>query len=106
MVHRYFASRALTTLFALIDSNIPAPIPEMPLDDPVSPFGTGYSEAKWVVERVLQHATQRAGLHTVVVRLGQVAGDRMGYWNEREWFPSLVKTALFQKCLPQHNGVS
>ncbi|KAI1789126.1 acetyl-CoA synthetase-like protein [Ganoderma leucocontextum] len=86
------------------NSNIPAPIPETPLDDPASPFGTGYSEAKWVVERVLQHATQRAGLHTVVVRLGQVAGDRIGYWNEREWFPSLVKTALFQKCLPQHEG--
>ncbi|PIL34345.1 hypothetical protein GSI_03120 [Ganoderma sinense ZZ0214-1] len=83
---------------------IPAPIPEIPLDDPASPFSTGYSEAKWVVERVLQHATQRTGLHTVVVRLGQVAGDRIGHWNEREWFPSLVKSALFQKCLPKHDG--
>ena len=89
-----------------IDSTIPAPIPEAPLDDPASPFGTGYSEGKWVVERVLQNAKQHAGLHTVAVRLGQVAGDRTGYWNEREWFPSLVKTALFQKCLPQHDGVS
>ncbi|KAM5540085.1 hypothetical protein V8D89_006225 [Ganoderma adspersum] len=86
------------------NSTIPAPIPETPLDDPASPFGTGYSESKWVVERVLQNATQRTGIHTVVVRLGQVAGDRMGYWNEREWFPSLVKTALFQKCLPQRDG--
>ncbi|KAI1791167.1 acetyl-CoA synthetase-like protein [Ganoderma leucocontextum] len=85
---------------------IAPPVPEIPIDDPASPFGTGYSESKWVAERVLQNATQRRGVHTVAMRLGQVASDRTGYWNEREWFPSLVKSALFQKCLPEHDGAA
>ncbi len=89
-----------------IDCQSAAPVPEMPIDDPGWPFGPGYSESKWVAERVLQNITQRRGVHTVVMRLGQVAGDRTGHWNEREWFPSLVKSAMFQKCLPEHDGVS
>ena len=64
-----------------------------------------YSESKWVVERVPQNVTQQHGLHTVVMGLGQVAGDRAGYWSEREWFPCLVKSALFQKCLPKDDAV-
>ena len=54
---------------------------------------------------MLQNVTKQRGLHTIVMRLGHVAGDRMGYWNEREWFPFLVKTALFQKCLPIQDKV-
>ena len=81
------------------------PVPEVPLDDPAVPFGCGYPESKWVVERVLQNVAQKTDVHTVVVRLGQVTGDRVGYWNEKEWFPSLVKSALFQKCLPDIEGV-
>ncbi|KAM5543040.1 hypothetical protein V8D89_003424 [Ganoderma adspersum] len=83
---------------------VAAPVPEIPIDDPSCPFGTGYSESKWIAERVLQNVTQQRGVHTVVMRLGQVAGDRAGYWNEREWFPSLVKSALFQRCLPKNDG--
>ncbi|KAH9895845.1 acetyl-CoA synthetase-like protein [Cubamyces lactineus] len=81
-----------------------APAPEVPLDDAASPFGIGYSESKWIVERVLQNATRATGIHTVVMRLGQVTGNKVGYWNEKEWFPATVKTALFQKCLPDIEG--
>ncbi|KAI8995250.1 acetyl-CoA synthetase-like protein [Trametes punicea] len=81
-----------------------APALEAPLDDPAAPFGSGYAEAKWIVERVLQNVTQSTKLHTVVVRLGQVCGDRVGHWNHKEWFPSLVKSAQFQRCLPDAEG--
>ncbi|PIL33564.1 hypothetical protein GSI_04187 [Ganoderma sinense ZZ0214-1] len=80
------------------------PVPELPIDDPACAFGKGYSESKWVPERVLQNVTRERGLRTIVVRVGQIEGDRMGHWNEREWFPSLVKSALFQKCLPKQDG--
>lgn len=88
------------------DCKLAPPVPEVSIDDPESPFGNGYSEAKWVTEHVLQTISRQTDLHTIVMRLGQVAGDRLGYWNEREWFPALVKSALFQKCLPDLEGVS
>ena len=75
------------------------------MDGPAVPFGAGYGESKWVTERVLQNVAARTDVHTVVMRLGQVAGDKLGYWNEKEWFPSLVRSALFQHCLPDIDGV-
>ncbi|KAH9903318.1 acetyl-CoA synthetase-like protein [Cubamyces lactineus] len=80
------------------------PAPEVPLDDPTSAFGSGYPEAKWVAEHVLQNATKETGVKTVVMRLGQVCGDRVGHWNEREWFPALVKSAQLLRCLPDVSG--
>ncbi|OSD00551.1 acetyl-CoA synthetase-like protein [Trametes coccinea BRFM310] len=80
------------------------PAPEAPLNDPASPFGVGYSESKWVTEHVLQNATEQRGVHAVIVRLGQVCGDRTGHWNEKEWFPALVKSAQSQGCLPDVEG--
>ncbi|KAI0717761.1 acetyl-CoA synthetase-like protein [Cerioporus squamosus] len=84
--------------------NGPSPVPEAPVDDPEVPFGSGYPESKWVTEHVLQNVAAKTDVHTVVMRLGQVAGDRLGYWNEKEWFPSLVKSALVQRCLPDIEG--
>ncbi|KAI0759226.1 acetyl-CoA synthetase-like protein [Trametes elegans] len=80
------------------------PAPEAALDDPASAFGAGYSESKWVTERVLQNAAEERGIHCIVMRLGQVAGDKTGHWNEKEWFPALVKSAQFQRCLPDLEG--
>ncbi|KAI9065204.1 acetyl-CoA synthetase-like protein [Trametes sanguinea] len=80
------------------------PVLEAPVEDPVSPFGVGYGESKWVTEHVLQNAVKQSGLHAVVVRLGQVCGDRLGHWNEKEWFPAIVKSAQFLRCLPDVEG--
>ena len=88
------------------DYKLVSPVPELPLADPGSPFGSGYCESKWITEHVLENVSRTTGLHTVIVRLGQVTGDKLGYWNEKEWFPSLVKTALYQHCLPDIDGVS
>lgn len=70
------------------------------MKDPAVAVGTGYAESKWVAEQILASATQTTGLHTVAVRIGQLCGDRNGHWNEKEWFPSIVKSALYVKCLP------
>ena len=58
-----------------------------------------------MTEHALENVVRTAALRTVIVRLGQVAGDKHGYWNEREWFPALVKTAIYQRCLPDLEGV-
>jgi hypothetical protein len=75
------------------------------LSNPEVAVGTGYSESKWVAERILDTAAERTALRPVVVRLGQVCGDGSGTWNEKEWFPSLVKSALTLGCLPSLDGV-
>ncbi|KAI0758642.1 hypothetical protein BD413DRAFT_289399, partial [Trametes elegans] len=56
----------------------PAPALEAALDDPASAFGAGYSESKWMTECVLQNAAEERGVHGIVMRLGQVAGDKTG----------------------------
>ena len=75
------------------------------LSNPEIAVGTGYSESKWVAERILDVAAERTALRPVVVRLGQVCGDGSGTWNENEWFPSLVKSGLTLGCLPSVDGV-
>ena len=74
--------------------------------NPEVPVGQGYSESKWVAERILDTAAERTPLRPAVVRLGQVCGERNGTWNEKEWFPSIVKSALALNCLPNLDGVS
>ena len=73
--------------------------------DPASAIGTGYSEAKWVAEQILYYAADKANIPVSVVRLGQLCGDNSGHWNEREWFPAMVKSALFTRCLPDIRDV-
>ena len=76
------------------------------MPNPEVPVGSGYTESKWVAERILDAAAERTSLRPVVVRLGQVCGEGNGTWNETEWFPRLVKSALTLKCLPRLDGVS
>ena len=80
--------------------------PEETIEDPSFSIGNGYGESKWVAETILNIAGKKTTLRPVNVRVGQICGNRTGYWNEREWVPSLVKTALYQKCLPDAAGVS
>ena len=89
----------------LIDCFTPSPVAEAPVDAS-SAIGSGYSESKWIAEQLFHKISERTGLPTVTVRLGQVTGNKVGYWNEREWFPALVKSALFTHCLPDIEGVS
>ena len=71
-----------------------------------SAIGMGYTESKWIAEEILLRVSEQANIRTTSVRLGQVCGDQLGHWNEKEWFPALVKTAQFQRCLPDIEGVS
>ncbi|KAI0795720.1 acetyl-CoA synthetase-like protein [Abortiporus biennis] len=72
--------------------------------DPKVPAGSGYGESKWVSERILAIASERTGLKTTTVRIGQLSGDKNGHWNEKEWFPSIVKSGVFTQCLPDVPG--
>jgi thioester reductase-like protein len=91
-----------------IFKNIPRPeegcIPEEPVDNPYTSVGTGYSESKWVAERILESSRPRA--NPLVVRVGQLAGGVGGNWDVNEWLPALVRTGLTMGRLPELKGVS
>ncbi|KAI9433075.1 acetyl-CoA synthetase-like protein [Lactarius indigo] len=96
-------ARICSCLFYLHFENKGSVVEEV-LSNPEIAVGTGYSESKWVAERILDVAAERTALRPVVVRLGQVCGDGSGTWNESEWFPSLLKSALTLGCLPSLDG--
>ncbi|KAL5534849.1 hypothetical protein ACEPAG_1314 [Sanghuangporus baumii] len=81
------------------------PLPEEHLDQPDCALGMGYAEAKWVSESILDKAARKTALRPTVVRLGQIVGGPRGYWNEKDWFPILIKSSIFLKMLPAVPGV-
>ena len=93
------------SLTHLIEYTGPFPAPEAALDVPDSAIGTGYSESKWVSERVLQVIASMSGLRPLVIRCGQMTGGRSGAWNNHEWFPSLVKSSVALRMFPAVEGV-
>jgi nucleoside-diphosphate-sugar epimerase len=70
-------------------------IPEAPVQDPDVALPQGYGESKYVGERICAVASERAGVPTTILRVGQVAGPttRSGVWNKQEWLPTLIATS-------------
>ncbi|KAF9007177.1 hypothetical protein BDQ17DRAFT_1351557 [Cyathus striatus] len=57
-----------------------SPIPEVPFDDPAVAGEEGYSEAKYVAERIVDQASL-VGLRGTVIRSGQLSGSTVGgHW--------------------------
>ncbi|PSR76147.1 hypothetical protein PHLCEN_2v8645 [Hermanssonia centrifuga] len=75
------------------------PVKEGPVDPEIA-VGSGYSESKWVAEKLLDEAASRSALRPLVVRVGQLSGSRSGAWKETEWFPSLIQSSVYLKCFP------
>ncbi|CCM05253.1 uncharacterized protein FIBRA_07463 [Fibroporia radiculosa] len=73
---------------------------EIEIEDPVVAIGAGYSESKWVGERLLSAAAQRRIIDLTIVRVGQLSGGINGAWRIAEWVPSLISTSLALGCLP------
>jgi thioester reductase-like protein len=77
---------------------------EEPTLDPSTASHVGYSQSKWVTERVCHAAATSTGPlrgRVSVLRVGQLCGDtQTGYWNEKEGWPLLIRTAQSTGCLP------
>lgn len=84
--------------------NIP-PIKEDPIED-LSVINTnGYSESKWVCERILSIAAQETPLRPVIIRVGQLSGGVNGHWNVKEWFSGLVRASQIIGAAPDNEGL-
>ncbi|OLN85756.1 Iterative polyketide synthase CazM 8 [Colletotrichum chlorophyti] len=83
----------------------PGPVPEKRLMDLSLP-STGYGRSKMVSSLLLDEATQRSGVPTAIVRVGQVAGpeSEAGVWNRQEWLPTIVASSAYLGVLPKDLG--
>ncbi|KAI1773294.1 acetyl-CoA synthetase-like protein [Hypoxylon cercidicola] len=99
----YFAS----SVSAAENTPAPALIPEAPIEDFSQATRMGYAQSKLVGEYMVLNAA-RIGARAYVIRTGQVVGDKEnGHWNEAEFIPSLIRSALSLKALPiLHEDVS
>ena len=67
---------------------------------PESATTNGYSQSKWVSERILEVSAEQTSLRPVIVRVGQVSGGVNGSWNPLEWTPGIVQSVTLTKALP------
>jgi thioester reductase-like protein len=95
----YFTS-SIGTLGKWAEKNPGQSVPEVALDDPTNSIGQGYSESKWVTERLLDAAGRKSGVSCAILRIGQIAGPvegaraRSGMWSRQEWVPSVGYAAF------------
>ena len=77
--------------------------------DPHDASPLGYSQSKWVTEKVCVAAqrclAERLGSQSLdqaisIVRVGQLCADETGVWNMSEAFPLMLSTAAITGCLP------
>jgi len=80
-------------------------VPEAVPDD-FSTISGGYSQSKYVAERMVQEYADSTSLPAAVLRLGQLAGPvrSAGVWPHREWFPTLLRASKHIGALPASLG--
>jgi thioester reductase-like protein len=77
-----------------------AMIPDRPIEDFEHAMDMGYAQSKLVGENLVMNAA-RSGARTYVLRIGQIVGDRNnGIWNDSEFIPSIIRSALSLGALP------
>ncbi|KAI1081037.1 hypothetical protein F5B20DRAFT_88812 [Whalleya microplaca] len=101
-VHRPEPARLLFCSSISTATNTPGPV--MIRDAAISKFSqvssTGYAQSKFVAEHMVLNAA-RKGARSYVLRIGQIVGDTTnGVWNDNEFVPSIIHSALTLKMLP------
>lgn len=92
-------------LMLSVECKTSGPAKESPTEPGVA-VGSGYSESKWVSERLLEVAAIETPLKPTIIRMGQICGGPNGFWNPKEWLPSLIRSSVHLKCLPSSEQVS
>ncbi|KAF8576738.1 acetyl-CoA synthetase-like protein [Ramaria rubella] len=73
---------------------------EAPIEDPQMVLGSGYSESKWISERILEEAAKTTPLRPIIVRIGQMTSNHSGAWNSGDWLPAIVRSGQVIGALP------
>ncbi|THV07008.1 acetyl-CoA synthetase-like protein [Dendrothele bispora CBS 962.96] len=65
--------------------------------------GTGYTESKWISEKLIRSSMLQ---NPLIIRVGQLTGDaKYGVWNQKEWVPAMIRSATMLGCLPDESGL-
>jgi thioester reductase-like protein len=100
---QFFFCSSISTAF---NTPHPASIPDAPIEDLTRASSMGYAQSKLVGEHIVRNAA-RAGARSYVLRIGQIVGDAQnGVWNDNEFIPSMIRSALTLKALPALQEVS
>lgn len=106
--HRHTRFFFCSSIASVLGGSTSDPVTETFSDNPGTASAIGYSQSKWVAEAVCRQARD-AGIGTgaQVLRIGQLCGDtHTGYWNEKEGWPLLLRTAQTTGSLPLLSEVS
>ncbi|KAL4894145.1 hypothetical protein BDV59DRAFT_207202 [Aspergillus ambiguus] len=81
-------------------------VPEAPIEDCAPVVPNGYSESKYICERICFEAARRSSISATVYRVGQIAGPvaTHGKWNPQEWLPTLIATSKAMGKIPATLG--
>lgn len=103
--HLFFVS-SISSIGAWNNSMGHPSAPEGPVHNPDAALKQGYAESKHIAERLCYAASDKAGIPTTVLRIGQIAGptNRLGSWNSKEWIPALVKSSMSLGQIPSTLG--
>ncbi|EEA26739.1 hypothetical protein EYB25_002224 [Talaromyces marneffei] len=92
----FFAS----SISAAENTPTPALIPDAPIENFNHAIDMGYAQSKLVGEHMVLNAA-RGGARSYILRIGQIVGDKdYGFWNDTEYIPLMIRSALSMKALP------
>jgi len=79
-------------------------VPEIPIDNPAICMSQGYSQSKYVCERIIVEAVKaRTSLRAMISRVGQLSGDTYsGTWARNEYLPILYRSILTIGLAPSY----
>lgn len=83
------------------DAKLAAPAPESLSDDPSDAVGSGYTESKWVAERLLAATAARIPeFDAATIRVGAICGAPNGSWDPAHWIPAMINAGRVLGSLP------
>lgn len=101
-VHRPEPARLFFASSISTAENTPTPavIPDEPIENFNHSIDMGYAQSKLVGEHMVLNAA-RGGARSYILRIGQIVGDKeYGFWNDSEYIPLMIRSALSLKALP------
>ena len=107
-IHRCQPARLFfcSSISTALNTPRPASIPETSIEDLAHSSSMGYAQSKLVGEHIVGNAA-RAGAPSYVLRIGQIVGDtHTGTWNDKDFIPSMIRSALTLKVLPNLQEVT